>query len=210
MNQNNPFGTNAIGNSPNAQEQEAINSDSKNSIPEQEFIELDINTDGKKAFDWKSKYPDDARKEMRIEAIYIGLVLVVSLAGIFLNWSGFISCWLKIEKSRVLSFEGIVLYFFSGLTGGTIFGIKYFYRVIARGFWSQDRKYWRIFSPWISACIALVVGCMVVSDYIKTSRNPSTAMNMFIGFLSGYFADEAVGKMSEVAKALFGSNNAKK
>ena len=28
-----------------------------------------------------------------------------------------------------------------------------------------------------------------------------------VGFITGYFADEAVGKMSEVATALFGSNS---
>ena len=176
--------------------------------PDQDTINPDVvNTDGRKAFEWKSKYPDEARKEMRWEALYIGVVLVVSLAGIFLNWCGLISCWLGIVDSKIISFEGIVLYFFAGLTGGTIFGIKYFYRVIARGYWSQDRRYWRIFSPWISACIALVVGCMVVSGYINASQNPSTATGICTGFLAGYFADEAVGKMSEVAKALFGSNN---
>ena len=76
----------------------------------------------------------------------------------------------------------------------------------ARGYWTQDRRYWRIFSPWVSACIAVVVGCMVVSGYINADQNPSIAVGTCIGFISGYFADEAVGKMSEVAIALFGSN----
>ena len=167
----------------------------------------DINTDGRGAFDWESGYPTVARKEIRKEAIYIGGVLVFALIGLFLNWHGMISFWLRIEKMRVAAFEGSVLYFFAGLTGGTIFGMKYFYRVVARGYWSQDRKYWRIFSPWISAVIALIVGCMVISGYINAAQTPSTASGLCVGFLAGYFADDAVGKMSDVAKALFGSSS---
>lgn len=176
-------------------------------VPIQDVIEPNVNTDGRQPYEWMSKYPSEARTEMRGEAIYIGSVLAVSLLGLLLNWCGVISCLLGVEESKIVSFEGILLYSFSGLLGGTIFGIKYFYRVVARGYWTQDRKYWRIFSPWISACVALVVGCMVVSGYINATKTPSSATGVCIGFIAGYFADEAVGKMSEVAIALFGSNS---
>ena len=63
------------------------------------------------------------------------------------------------------------------------------------------------FSPWISACIAFVVGCMVLSGYINAAQSPSFATEICVGFITGYFADDAVGKMSEVATALFGSGN---
>ena len=149
--------------------------DTTSSSPVQEVIETTVNTDGRKPYDWESKYTKEARSEMLREAIYIGIVLA--------------------------------LYFFSGLMGGDIFGIKYFYRVVARGYWTQDRKYWRVFSPWISACVALVVGGMVVSGYVNTVKAPSAAAGLCVGFIAGYFADEAVGKMSEVATALFGSNS---
>ena len=163
----------------------------------QEIIETNVNTDGREPYDWESKYPLEARKKF------------FSLVGLFLNWCGIFSNLLKVGAEQVVSsevFEGTILYFFSGLLGGTIFGIKYFYRVVARGYWTQDRRYWRIFSPWVSSCIALVVGCMVVSGYINADQNPSIAVGTCIGFIAGYFADEAVGKMSEVATALFGSN----
>ena len=177
------------------------------SNPVQEVIETSVNTDGRKPYEWKSKYPKEARDEMLWEAIYIGIVLALSLLGLYLNSCGVFSCHLKEDPTRAAAFEGIILYFFSGLMGGTIFGIKYFYRVVARGYWTQDRKYWRIFSPWISACVSLVVGCMVVSGYVNAAQNPSTAAGLCVGFIAGYFADEAVGKMSEVATALFGSSN---
>lgn len=172
----------------------------------QDTNETNVNTDGREPYDWESKYPPEARHEMLCEAVYIGVILVMSLGGLFFNWCGVISSMVGVDSTRVVAFEGSVLYFFSGLLGGTIFGIKYFYRVIARGYWTQDRKYWRIFSPWISACIALVVGCMVCSGYINAAQTPSTAVGICVGFIAGYFADEAVGKMSEVAAALFGSS----
>ena len=171
-------------------------------------FETSVNTDGREPYDWEPKYESDARGEMRIEACYIGCILAISLIGLFCHWSGLVTYLIELipftKDTEYL--VGIILYFLSGLLGGAIFGIKYFYRVVARGYWTQDRRYWRVFSPWISSCIALVVGCMVVSGYINANQNPSTAAGTCIGFIAGYFADEAVGKMSEVAIALFGSN----
>ena len=57
------------------------------------------------------------------------------------------------------------------------------------------------------ACVAFVVGCMVLSGYINATQTQSFAAEICVGFITGYFADEAVGKMSEVATALFGSNS---
>lgn len=138
-------------------------SDSKTGKPEhyqdQDVIETSVNTDGRNQYDWESRYPENARKEMKSEAIYIGIILFVSFVLLICIWCGLIGRiggHIGLESKIVTSLEGIILYFFSGLMGGTIFGLKYFYRVVARGYWSQDRKYWRIFSPWISACIAYV------------------------------------------------------
>lgn len=133
-------------------------SDSKTGKPEhyqdQDVIETSVNTDGRNQYDWESRYPENARKEMKSEAIYIGIILFVSFVLLICIWCGLIGRiggHIGLESKIVTSLEGIILYFFSGLMGGTIFGLKYFYRVVARGYWSQDRKYWRIFSPWISA-----------------------------------------------------------
>lgn len=157
-------------------------SDSKTGKPEhyqdQDVIETSVNTDGRNQYDWESRYPENARKEMKSEAIYIGIILFVSFVLLICIWCGLIGRiggHIGLESKIVTSLEGIILYFFSGLMGGTIFGLKYFYRVVARGYWSQDRKYWRIFSPWISACIAFVVGCMVLSGYINAAQSPSFA-----------------------------------
>jgi uncharacterized membrane-anchored protein len=177
---------------------------------ERDVFEASVNTDGREPYEWKSKYPECARKEMKKEAIYIGAILLLSFILLICIVGGLIDLigsLLGLESKKIVSLEGIILYFFSGLLGGTVFGLKYFYRVVSRGYWSQDRKYWRIFSPWISACIAFVVGCMVLSGYINATHTQSFATEICVGFITGYFADEAVGKMSEVAIALFGSNS---
>ena len=179
-------------------------------VDERDVFETNVNTDGRKQYDWESKYPDCAQKEMKKEAIYIAIILIIAFSLLIFIVGGLIDKvgnLIGLEAKKTASLEGVIIYFFSGLLGGTIFGLKYFYRVVSRGYWSQDRKYWRFFSPWISACVAFVVGCMVLSGYINATQTQSFAAEICVGFITGYFADEAVGKMSEVATALFGSNS---
>lgn len=179
-------------------------------VDERDVFETNVNTDGRKQYDWESKYPECAQKEMKKEAIYIAIILIIAFSLLIFIVGGLIDKignLIGLEAKKTASLEGVIIYFFSGLLGGTIFGLKYFYRVVSRGYWSQDRKYWRFFSPWISACVAFVVGCMVLSGYINATQTQSFAAEICVGFITGYFADEAVGKMSEVATALFGSNS---
>ena len=155
---------------------------------ERDVFEASVNTDGREPYEWKSKYPECARKEMKKEAIYIGAILLLSFILLICIVGGLIDLigsLLGLESKKIVSLEGIILYFFSGLLGGTVFGLKYFYRVVSRGYWSQDRKYWRIFSPWISACIAFVVGCMVLSGYINATHTQSFATEICVGFITG-------------------------
>lgn len=179
-------------------------------VDERDVFETNVNTDGRKQYDWESKYPECAQKEMKKEAIYIAIILIIAFSLLIFIVGGLIDKvgnLIGLEAKKTASLEGVIIYFFSGLLGGTIFGLKYFYRVVSRGYWSQDRKYWRFFSPWISACVAFVVGCMVLSGYINATQTQSFAAEICVGFITGYFADKAVGKMSEVATALFGSNS---
>lgn len=110
-------------------------SDSKTGKPEhyqdQDVIETSVNTDGRNQYDWESRYPENARKEMKSEAIYIGIILFVSFVLLICIWCGLIGRiggHIGLESKIVTSLEGIILYFFSGLMGGTIFPFKKFYR----------------------------------------------------------------------------------
>ena len=90
----------------------------------------------------------------------------------------------------------------SGLLGGATFGMKYFYRVVARGMWNEDRVYWRMFSPFIAVSLSVVMAAIMVKDVFSSS-----ALAISVGFLTGYFSDEAVSKMYDVACVLFLKSN---
>ena len=169
----------------------------------------EINTDDRERFEWESKYPPKARKEIFLESVYVSFVFLLSFALIIFNYLGLISSILTLDESHIVQFEYIVFFASAGILGGTVFGMKYFYRVVARGYWTQDRRYWRILSPFISMSVAFIIGCMS-SVGILTSYNSSTnTWAIVFGFFAGYFADEAVGKMYEIATLIFGKTTKK-
>src|SRR3546814_13356778 len=96
--------------------------------------------------------------------------------------------------------------FFSGVLGGTLFGLKYLYKVVARGWWNEDRELWRFFSPLLAGGLAFAVGALADAGLFgfKVGENQSAASFVSLGFIAGYFADSASRKMQEIADILFG------
>ncbi|MBU1657728.1 hypothetical protein KKG72_01575 [bacterium] len=166
-------------------------------------------TDGRKAYDYKSKYDSTARTEIRYEAIFLMILLLFSIFILFYTWKGGIYSFLDIGASQELIAKKYIYYSAAGMLGGIIFGMKFFYRAVARGLWHQDRRVWRLLSPLISAIVALITGVLIDASLLKTEEVTSGAAIVSIGFLAGYFADEAVGKMYEIANVIFGANKNK-
>lgn len=167
-------------------------------------------TDGKKMYEWESRYPKEAQKQMFIEGVYLLAIHIAAYLIIFLAWKGSLSSWLGLVSPADIQFKKIVYFGASGALGGVTFGIKYFYRVIARGWWHQDRTAWRLKSPWVATTVAIVVGAMIDSAMISSvssGKSMSGYTVLAVGFLAGYFADEAVGKMYEVATVIFGRSS---
>jgi hypothetical protein len=167
-------------------------------------------TDSRAMYQWSTRYPPEANKEIILEGIYLSAVLIVSLLTIFANWNGSICVMMKMTIQQGVIFKKYMFFASSGLLGGITFGIKYFYRVVARGYWHQDRRTWRVMSPVLAMVTAIVVGAMIDSNFINPQKPISTPSIVFFGFLAGYFADEAVSKMAEIAGVIFGSSTAKK
>lgn len=111
---------------------------------------------------------------------------------------------LPLCENQVHTIKKYAYYLSSGMLGGITFGMKYFYRAVARGFWHIDRKPWRYMSPFIAMAVAFIVGIMIDASLITPQKNITTPEIISIGFLAGYFADEAVGKMYEIANVIFG------
>jgi hypothetical protein len=175
------------------------------------YEETDIGdpTDGRRRWDWISKWDPIARREIKWEGCFLFVIFLFSVVFLFMTWQNWISSWLSHSPEESLILRRYSFYSASGMLGGITFGIKYFYRVVARGWWHQDRRFWRFMSPFIAMIVALVVGSMIDAGLIVvTAQNRiSTPAIISIGFLAGYFADEAVGKMYEVASVLFGRSD---
>lgn len=154
--------------------------------------------DGRETGSYKSRYEDNTKRRICLEAAYILIVMFSSFALLYFTFSQVLLTKFAIPNEKVNVFQKYAYCLSSGLLGGATFGMKYFYRVVARGLWNEDRIYWRIFSPIISVSVSFVLGTILYNDIIQ-----STPQAIVVGFLAGYFADEAVSKMYDVACVLF-------
>lgn len=168
-------------------------------------VTYELPTDNHDLYDWKSKYTDPARKKQTHDAIYLSFVLLINFVLIFLNYINVpynilanYNPNLDLVICKKLVYCGLF-----GMLGGTTFDIKCFYRAVARGQWHEDRIFWRFFTPWVSIPLALVMFAI----FNKTIVESNTAIAISIGFFSGYFSDDAIGKMSDVAQVIFSRNN---
>ena len=167
-----------------------------------------VNTDGRPRLDWKGHYQNDAQHEIRKDALFVALVLLATFITLVLTWRGFTFDVLAFQCGSCSreKFDRYAYFFLGGLLGGTLFGVKYLYKVVARGFWNIDRRLWRLFSPFLSAGLALVVGAFIDSGVLGlTIKVGSGAAYLSYGFITGYFADRAIDKLQEVAETVFGA-----
>jgi hypothetical protein len=167
-----------------------------------------INDDERQRFNWKSRYPQEARKQIKWEAAYVLFVFFLSGVGIFLTWRGDIAGVLANGCARcdAATLDRYAVLSFSGVLGGSLFGLKYLYKVVARGWWNEDRQLWRLFSPLLAGGMAFAVGALAHAGVFGFSvgDNQSGASLVSLGFIAGYFADSASRKLQEIADTLFG------
>ena len=155
--------------------------------------------DGRIKGEYRTRYADKrCRRKILRDAIYITFLMFLAFVCIFLNFFGVFEEFFELQGEQKIVFHKIIYCVSSGLLGGSTFGMKYFYRVVARGLWNEDRVYWRFFSPLIAVSLSLVMSAIMVKAVLSSS-----SMAISIGFLTGYFSDEAVSKMYDVACVLF-------
>jgi hypothetical protein len=157
--------------------------------------------DGRKRWDWESKWDAEARSAMRVEAAFLVTTALAGVAGTVVA-----SLWLH-PQDPALGFDAFLLAAAgAGLVGGVTFGFKWFYHVIARGYWHLDRRYWRCIAPYISAVLAVVVALALFhSDLVAAKpRLEVLVETLIVSFLGGYFSDGALAKLAEVAQVAFG------
>lgn len=166
-------------------------------------------TDGREKWQWQSGYPDNAKFQIRLEAWYVLIMLMLSLGLIFATWMGLFTHWFSLSGKSAATLRMYCYYSFAGMFGGTVFGMKYLYRVVARGYWQQDRRLWRLQSPFIALGVSFAFGALIEGRFMPVGTHTSGAAIVGLGFLIGYFADDATGKLHEIASILFGKSSSK-
>lgn len=160
--------------------------------------------DGRKSWDWRSKYRKVARPLIRREAW-----LVAGYFAFFLVAAG-LSAGLQgqlLGIGPIVIDPKLLLIFFTGGLGGTTFSIKWLMHSVATGKWHLDRTYWRIFVPLVSGVYALVVLHLFSAGMIGAAHPMPTEIGgvAALAFLVGYFSDGVSGLLTNIANAVFGT-----
>lgn len=168
-------------------------------------------TDGREKGIWQSRYDEKAHVEIKWERAYIITLLalcffvplVFGIASHNCFWN--LSCGFINLKKYTFAWLG-------GTLGGTLFSLKWLVHSIAKNTWNIDRRMWRILTPHLSGALGFVIILLVNSEILKLADiNQLTIHKCYgIGFLVGYFSDNAIGKLTEIAQVLFGSSVSKK
>ena len=117
-------------------------------------------TDNRKLGDWRSRYDDpEARHWIRVEASYLGALLLLAPVGIVVLWLGRPKTWLGLTDERYVIVVRYGLAWLAGVLGGTLYAAKWLYHTVARQLWHLDRRIWRLFTPHISGGLAFVIVC---------------------------------------------------
>ena len=171
----------------------------------------ELNTDGRDQYSWKSKYEDKKAKwGIFLDSLIVFFFFVISVFLLVINSQKTITIFLGyIDEATIETVQYLLYFSFAGLLGGTTFGMKYFYRVVARGYWTADRRIWRLFSPLIALVIGFIVGCMSVSGILFSWQEKNAGWAIAVGFVAGYFADRFVGVLVKFADTLFGKEDGK-
>lgn len=170
-------------------------------------------SDGLDVGEWRSRYNDpEPRRRIRVEAIYLAALLILTPAFMLILWLDYPKNWLRLTDERYKPILKYGLAWLSGVLGGTLFDMKWLYRSVARGFWHIDRRLWRLFAPHISGGLAFAVVALIASGMLRVfDRQAPDSLSVVVGvsFMVGYFSDSAVAKLAEIAETLFGLSRAK-
>lgn len=162
-------------------------------------------TDSRRPGEWRSRYEPEAWKFIRREAAYLVVFMVTALAVMFLVWLRVPQRWLHLSARDTYVFSRYAFAGLSGAMGGVLFAMKWLYHTVAKQEWHLDRRPWRYLTPLISGGLAFFTVAIVqsVSAFDPTVVSTNARSTAF-GFLIGFFSDNALAKLAEVAETLLG------
>jgi hypothetical protein len=172
--------------------------------PETGFAPKDL-TDGRAAGDWKSHYVGVAWRWIWLESSYLVVLLLMLVVAIPLVWLGKPATWLKLSNLQRVTFARYSYAWLGGTLGGVLFGMKWLYHSVGKRIWHIDRAPWRYLTPHISGGLAFATVAILNSIVAPDQGTAMSGARAFaIGFLVGFFSDNAVAKLTEVAETLLG------
>lgn len=162
-------------------------------------------TDGRRLGEWRSKYEPDAWKSIRLEAVYLVFFELLGLLTMFLVWLRYPQHLLHLSARDTQVFCRYAFGGVSGCLGGALFAMKWLYHTVAKRLWHIDRRLWRFLTPLISGGLAFfsVSIAQSVSGF-DSAIVATNARTTAFGFLIGFFSDNALAKLAEVAETLLG------
>ena len=170
-------------------------------------------TDGKARGEWQTVYPPAARKGIMWETLYlVGLFVAYLIAVFYIVHQACAPLATQSANNGAsgashMMFLGFVSAWVGGSMGGCSFGIKWMYHCVARRIWHEDRRSWRLLAPHLSGVVSLFMVFLVASGLLQIFDKQFIERPigvMAFSFLVGYFSDNALAKMAEVADTLFG------
>jgi len=150
--------------------------------------------------DPRTRYTDSSiAKRQRIEGLALSLMLLIFVGLTFPLWHFSDKRW-----------SWTVLAGLAGIIGGLLHSLKWFYLTIAKGEWQWDQIWWRFMNPLVSGVLGLSIYVVFRSGFEAKAANGICLAGWegfyaySIGFLTGLFADNAMGKLRDIAYTLFG------
>ncbi|MET4807708.1 hypothetical protein [Limibacillus sp. MBR-115] len=178
--------------------------------------ELPDYDDGRPTGEWKTRYV--FRAWLQISGEFLLLFLYLAVANYFLIeaitekpaeiardgfiYSTLFGVYVSEENARWIA---LVL---AGFVGGTVFDLKWMYHSVAKGIWNVDRCLWRIIVPFNSAMVSLFTGFLFKSGVVPFLKNESFDnyyVLLGLGFVFGYFSDNILAALQNLAKKAFGT-----
>jgi hypothetical protein len=178
-----------------------------------DFAPADRSDGGRKPGEWQSKYPDPvAQRGICVEAGYLAALLLGIPIVLVFFWLEYPKQWFGIYDQQYKTILKYSTAWLGGTFGGTLFDVKWLYHSVARQMWHLDRRLWRLFTPHISGGLAFAFVALISSGILHIFDQKavnSLSLVVSLSFLVGYFSDNAVAKLMEIADTVFGASRAK-
>jgi len=171
---------------------------------EQGFAPRDL-TDGRLPGDWHSRYGSKAWAWIAAEAVYLIVLLAAFVYSAVLVWLRYPATWWRLTPLESAIFTRYAYAWLGGTLGGVLFAMKWLYHSVGKAMWNIDRAPWRYLTPHISGGLGFVT-VAILNSIIATEQSAamSGAKAIAIGFLVGFFSDNTLAKLNEVAETLLG------